>query len=91
MASAERTRGLLEGAGFDAVRTEEVPVRFPVADIDQYIAITTATAGPMAMALRGVSEIQREELKAQLAEAFAPFVAESGYELPGLALAAVAS
>lgn len=91
MASAERTRGLLEGVGFNGVRTEEIPVRFRFADIDEYMAITTDTAGPMAMALRGVSQTQREELKAHLVEAFAPFVTEPGYELPGVALAAVAS
>jgi len=32
-----------------------------------------------------------EALKAELEEAFAPFVADGGYELPGVALCAVAS
>jgi hypothetical protein len=34
---------------------------------------------------------EREALKSQLTEAFAPFVADGGYELPGVALCAIAS
>ena len=40
---------------------------------------------------REVSEDEREAMTAQLEEAFAPFAVEGGYELPGVALAAVAS
>ena len=36
MASEERTRGLLDGAGFGSVRTEEVPVRFAFRGLDDY-------------------------------------------------------
>lgn len=91
MVSEERTRGLLEGAGFSAVRTQEVPMRFPFRDIDEYISVTTDTAGPFAMVLRGLSEDEREAIKAQLEDAFAPLAADGGYELPGVALTAAAS
>jgi len=37
MASEERTRELLEGAGFTEARTEEVPVRFAFGDMDEYM------------------------------------------------------
>jgi ubiquinone/menaquinone biosynthesis C-methylase UbiE len=91
MGSEERTRALLEGAGFDDVRTEEIPVRFAFSDVDDYVRFATETAGPFAMVIRGLSESERQAIEAQLGGAFAPFAADGGYELPGVALAAVAS
>jgi ubiquinone/menaquinone biosynthesis C-methylase UbiE len=91
MASEERTRGLLDGAGFSAVRTEEVPVRFAFRDIDEYERWVLEVTGPVAMAVRALSEAERKSLMAELEEAFSPFVADGGYELPGVALCAVAS
>ena len=91
MANEEHTRALLDGAGFTAVRTEEVPVRFTFRDIDDYMTYVTDTGGPAALVLRGMTEDEREALKAQLSAAFAPFGTDGGYELPGVALTAVAS
>ena len=91
MASEERTLGLLEGAGFTAVRTEEVPVRFAFRDVDDYERWVREVAGAFAMVVRGLSDQEREALKAELGKAFAPFAADGGYELPGVALCAVAS
>ncbi|MEX2260687.1 MAG: methyltransferase domain-containing protein [Bryobacteraceae bacterium] len=91
MASDERTRALLTGAGFTAVRTEEVSVRFAFRDLDDYVSYASDTAGPFAIVLRGLSDGERAALKTQLAEAFAGFVANGGYELPGVSLAAVAN
>ena len=91
MASEDRTRALLEAAGFVAVRTEEVPVRFAFRDLDEYERWVIDVAGPFAMVLRGLPEGEREALKATLGEAFAPFATNRGYELPGAALCAVAS
>ncbi len=90
MAGEEQTRALLEGAGFTAVRTEEIPVRFAFRDIDDYTTFTTDTGGPAALVLRGLPEDEREALKTQLGAAFAPFGGDGGYELPGVALTAVA-
>jgi hypothetical protein len=91
MASEERTTGLLEGAGFSEVRTEEVPARFSFAAVDEYMSFVGDTAGPIALALRELSEEERESIKVQLEEAFAPFATDRGYELTGVSLAAVAS
>ena len=91
MASEERTRALLEGAGFTSVRTEEVPVRWVFRSLDEYERWVTEVAGAVAMVVRELSASERDALKAQLTEAFAPFVADEGYELPGVALCAVAS
>jgi SAM-dependent methyltransferase len=91
MASEERTRALLDGAGFGSVRTEEVPVRFAFRDLDDYEQWVIDVAGPFGMVLRGLAEDEREVLRARLRKAFVPFATDSGYELPGVALCAVAS
>jgi ubiquinone/menaquinone biosynthesis C-methylase UbiE len=90
MASEDRVRALLEGAGFTAVRTEEVPVRFTFRDIDDYTAYATDMGGPAALVLPGLPEDERAVLKTQLGAAFAHFSAAVGYEIPGVALCAVA-
>jgi SAM-dependent methyltransferase len=91
MASEERTRGLLEGAGFTDVRIEEVPVRFTFDDLDDYERFVSDVGGPFAVVLRGLDEGQRGALRARLDEAFGAFVVAGHYEFPGVALGAVAS
>jgi SAM-dependent methyltransferase len=91
MASEERTRALLDGAGFASVRTEEVPVRFAFRALDDYEQWVLDVAGPFAMVVRGLPEDEREVLRARLRKAFVPFATDGGYELPGVALCAVAS
>ena len=90
MASEKQARALLARAGFTAVRTEEVPVRFAFRDLDDYTTYATDTGGPAALVLRRLPEDVRAALKAQLGAAFAPFRAAVGYEIPGVALCAAA-
>ncbi len=91
LASAERTAALLEGAGFSTVRTEEVPVRFAVADTDGYLDLVADTAGPIGLTVQGLSAAEREAVKAEVSAALEPFHGDDGLELPGVALCAVAS
>jgi ubiquinone/menaquinone biosynthesis C-methylase UbiE len=91
LAGAEKLRALLNQAGFTAVRIEEVAVRFPFPDIDDFLAMATDTGGPIAPVLRGLPDDERAAIKALLADAFAPFAAAAGYEVPGVTIAAVAS
>ena len=91
MASEERTRSLLEAAGFESVETEQIAVRFHFDDLADYLAWATNAAGALAIALRGLPEDERAPLEAEVEEAFAVFRGEHGYEIPGLALNAVAS
>jgi ubiquinone/menaquinone biosynthesis C-methylase UbiE len=91
MAGAERTTALLEGAGFSDVRTEEVRVCWPVADADEYLSLISDTAGPLGLALRALSATDRDAVKAQVEGPLARFAAERGYEIPGVALCAVAT
>jgi SAM-dependent methyltransferase len=90
MAGEEHTRGLLASAGFDAIRTEEVPVAFAFGDIDEYMSWASDVAGPFALVIRRLPDQEREAIRQQLAEAFAPFSAGGGYELPGVCLNAIA-
>jgi SAM-dependent methyltransferase len=90
MSGDERIRSLLEGAGFHDVRIEEVQVRFTFGDLDEYESFATETAGPFAMVLRGLDEAQRAALRKRLDEALLGFLADGRYELPGVALGAVA-
>ncbi len=92
LASEERTRALLEQAGFEEVRIEEVPQRFLLADADEHLRFIGDAAGPLAVALRSVPEEEFQAIKVELEEACAPFATpDGGYELPGVTLAAVAS
>jgi len=91
MASEAGTRALLADAGFTAVRTEELPVRFTFGDVEEYRGYAGDTAGPAAIVLSGMSEAQRRRIASQLEQAFTSFCAGGGYELRGVALAAVAS
>jgi hypothetical protein len=73
------------------VRTEEVPVRFEVADVEGYLSLISDTAGPLGLALREVSGADRAAVEADVADALARFAAARGYEIPGVALCAVAA
>jgi hypothetical protein len=91
MASDERMRELLDGAGFTGERLEDVPVRFSYSDVDEYIASAVDTGGMFATVWRGASEDERDAIRAQLTDVFAPFAADGGYEFPGVAFCVVAS
>jgi SAM-dependent methyltransferase len=89
MASAERTRALLESAGFVDVRTEEVAVSFVVPDVDEYLSVIADTAGPIGLALRGLSDADRATIRLEAEDSLSRFATANGYELPGIALCAV--
>lgn len=91
LASPDGLQVALEGAGFTDARVEEIGVRFRAASAEEYVAIMADTAGPLAMALRGVPDDECAEIVEKLEQAYAPFAANGGYEVPGLALVAVAS
>ena len=90
MASEERTKALLDGAGFDSIRIEEVPVQFAFNDLDDYERWVVDVGGPFAMVVRALPDDAREALRTRLREAFVTFATDGGYELPGAALCAVA-
>jgi SAM-dependent methyltransferase len=91
LASDERLRSLLAAAGFTDVRIEDVPIVLVSSDVDEYVATARDTGGGFATGWAEASEEVRDAMKEQLAAAFHPFKGDAGYELPGVALVAVAS
>jgi len=67
-----------------------VPVAFAFRDVGEYVSWSSDVAGPFALVIRGLPEQEREAISEQLAEAFAPFTVDGGYELPGVCLNAMA-
>ena len=66
-------------------------MRFTFRALDDYEQWVIDVAGPLAMVLRALPGDEREVLRARLRRAFVPFATDGGYELPGVALCAVAS
>jgi SAM-dependent methyltransferase len=91
LADEARLRGILEGAGFSVERVEQVPVLFEFDDVDDYIVRSKDTGGMFARIWRDASDEDRAAITARLAEDFAPFAVDGGYELPGVAVVAAAS
>jgi SAM-dependent methyltransferase len=91
MASEERTRALLAGAGFTDLRLDEVALRFRFRDVDDYVRWAIDMAGPLAIVIRGLPGDELAAVKSQLEDGFSLFAADGGYELPGVALTAIAS
>jgi hypothetical protein len=60
-------------------------------DVNEYLSLITDTAGPIALVLQGLPDSDRAAIKADIADSFDRFAVEAGYELPGVALCAVAS
>ena len=89
--SAERLEGLLRGAGFAKVRIEDVHSRFVVPDVDGYLSLIADTAGPIALALRALEDADRATVQRDVEDALRRFQGPGGYEVPCLALCAVAS
>jgi ubiquinone/menaquinone biosynthesis C-methylase UbiE len=91
MASPDRTKALLEAAGFGKVKVDEAPVAFRFRDVADYVSFMAETAGPLAIALRRLSEQDRKTVAATLEHALGAFEADGEYKLPGAALVAAAS
>ena len=86
LAGDARIVELLSGAGFEARLIEDIPVRFVHADVDEYVAQARETGGVFARAWEAASKPDREAMKTELEEAFAPYRVEGRLELPGLAV-----
>jgi ubiquinone/menaquinone biosynthesis C-methylase UbiE len=91
LADAERLEGLLRGAGFAEVRIDEVRGRFAIPDVDEYLSVIADTAGPIGLALRGLAEPDRAPIRSEVEDSLRRFQTDGRYELPAVALCAVAS
>ncbi|HET8755093.1 MAG TPA: methyltransferase domain-containing protein [Solirubrobacteraceae bacterium] len=90
MASAQRVQALAHGAGFATVRTEEVAGRAVFPSVDAYLNVIADTAGPFGLTLQSLSGPDRAAVRADVEDGLQRFAAAGGYELPCVALCAVA-
>lgn len=86
LADEQRLRGLLEDAGFEVERIDEIPVLLGYDDIDDYVSSARETGGMFARLWSAATDEQREAIRAGLVEGFVPFEANGGYALPGVAV-----
>ena len=91
MANPARSESLLRDAGFTDVRIEEVTGRLACADADEYLRLIADTSGPLGLTLQGLGEADRAAVTADVEDSLRRFATDGGYELPCVALCAVAS
>jgi ubiquinone/menaquinone biosynthesis C-methylase UbiE len=84
MGNPDRTRQLLEAAGFAIRRMEEVPMTWRFENFDRYWTFLTEIAGAVAARIAGLTGEQREDFRARLEDAVVPYHGERGYEIPGV-------
>jgi SAM-dependent methyltransferase len=90
MGSEDRIRELLGGAGLRALRLEEVAVRFPFRDLDEYVTWGSETAPGFASVVAQASADELAALRAELGQRLSPYATPEGLELPGVTLCAAA-
>ena len=91
LASEDRLGSLLARAGFTTTRFEDVRVPSVWSDVDAWIEAALDRGGGFARAWEDTPAAERVEIHGELESAFAPYRSGERYELPGLALCAVAS
>jgi SAM-dependent methyltransferase len=91
MASEERIRELVTGAGFETVDVEPVPVEYRFEDFDAYWSFLEDMAGGIALVLDRLSEDELAQLRESMRRKVEPLRSNGGYLMPGVALNAVAS
>jgi SAM-dependent methyltransferase len=91
LSDPDELRQLVEDAGFSSVRTEAVEVRNPYVSVHEYVERASEMGGMFSKAWSTASEVEQEEMKDELRDAFAPFAVDGGYELPGVSICVVAS
>ena len=90
LADPAQVRTLVAGAGFAEPEVEEIAFDFRYEDFEEFWDVLISLAGPIARALRDLSEEERQVSRAAIEESIAPFRAEDGsYSMPGVCLGAV--
>jgi ubiquinone/menaquinone biosynthesis C-methylase UbiE len=85
LADPERTRALVEGAGFEVRRMEEIELTYGFSDFDDYWRFVNQLAGGLALALGALSEDDRAAVRdlteTKLSDLRAP---DGSYSMPGV-------
>jgi hypothetical protein len=70
---------------------DELPVLLSYRDVDEYMTGARDTGGMFARIWNATSDEEHEAIEAVIVAGFVPFAVDGGYELPGVAVCAVAS
>jgi SAM-dependent methyltransferase len=85
MGDPERIRELATGAGFDEPEVDEIAFEFRYADSDEVWDTIVRLAGPLAEAIEGLGDGEREATRTAIMENMAPFRNEDGsYTAPAM-------
>lgn len=92
LADAAGLRSLLEDAGFGDVTLEEVALKMPYADAEDFWATTCDLSRPFADLVATLNDVQRADLRERVDVALAAYADPEGgtLRLPGVALVAAA-
>jgi SAM-dependent methyltransferase len=91
MASEQRTRELVEGAGLEPQRVEEVEMAWRFDSLDHYWHYVTDLAGAVAMVVRALPEADRVAVREQVEERIQGHADGDGYRFQGLCLNVLAA
>ena len=91
MASPDRIRELVTGAGFAEPRIEEVEVEWRFDDFEDYWRFLNELAGSCALVIEKLDEDEEQSVREAMREATAPFERDGELAIPGVALNAVTS
>lgn len=75
LADPERIRELVTGAGFDEPNIEPVQIAWNYPDADEHWRLTMELAGPLAEAITGLDEAEREAVREAVRERIEPLIA----------------
>jgi ubiquinone/menaquinone biosynthesis C-methylase UbiE len=84
MADPDRTRSMLETAGFEVKRMEDVGMTWRFERFEEYWTFLTEVAGAVAVVIAGLPEEQQRILRDRIQQASEPYRANGGYAFPGL-------
>ena len=86
MASEERTRDLLMGAGLEPERIETVEMAWSFESLADYWHYLTDVKGAIAMVVRSLPEADQAALSTEIERRLEPYADGEGYRLPGMCL-----
>jgi ubiquinone/menaquinone biosynthesis C-methylase UbiE len=90
MADPRRLEELVESAGFDTPKLEEVGMTWHFDDFDRFWRFTTEVAGAIALVIGQLDGREAAAVRAETEAALARFATGSGYDLPGVCINALA-
>jgi SAM-dependent methyltransferase len=91
MASEERTRGLLEGAGLEPQRVETVDMAWWFESFADYWHHLIDVKGAIAMVVRALPDTERDALSIEIERRLRPYAEGDGYRVPGMCLNVLAA